>query len=617
MGADLLGTLQGLVLIAAILIAVLIVWHLAGVLGLLLHSGLGALIPEGPGDLWRRTYPALPSPRRALDRYREGIARAIEALKLGSARIVLERAHLKLLKILRSHREEVAKQLRQLGGLTTTGRNASLVELLQGFSADVDKLSKFPEIEDGFADREKERSRLKATYWGSLFGTVVITAFNFGLLYLFFYEVGLPNVPGTQISLAIVLSLALPIFEFLSGYLTNLSKEAPATRLTIQLFVAVALSALEALIFYLLFQSIFEGLGETNAATKVGGIGHYAVTLVGPALVLMGSVCGAAVARSQQELRSLGAERAIRDQVRDAQRFVGDLPHRIGDIDAAAANAGTSIGSLVAQMQGQGEALQPVATVLEEKRVAFLAAVDSVNPNRFQREIEGTNADRMDGARFAWLIAPLAVAGALIFAAALGAQIGRLNILPDDLAAAPYLVAILIAAVVGLMGAFAFERLTITSQTAGEWKDTLWARGNAFRICAVLTLCLLVVGIFGLAINLDGWLVGSIEAVILTTLIAGLAVAGAFHDLVARGTSFWAKVVALLSVFLVEVAVTGALLLLAGAAVVMVSLLFYGSFLLAWPTIWWRSYLARRAVRSSETHEAAPIPNPAAQLQGA
>lgn len=559
-------------------------WLLLSVPAALILFAFGRFFPNQPGEAAGAIMRRRPQPTDATIKFREGKEAARQRLELGTVRILLDRKHARLKRELNQIRATLDRRLQQITHASKSTSGASLIDLLTGFKADSERARQFDEIEDNLVDKSTERAAAKFKAWALIIFALLITVVNSGLLYLFFDEMfaGL-TVPYLSVELAMVVALLFPILEMGGGVGSELAQEksdSAGTKLIVYAVVAlmaIALGSLEYMIFFQLLAGAFEG----QLAFEANGIVHKMVALVGPALTAAEAMFGFGIARNLLRLKELGAVKTIKDHVSLAQRFVNGLESQYDRIEEAAARASQSVDEFAAQVKGRGEAELPAVTLLAEERGKFLKAVDSVNPNRWKRQVEPAPGDVDAVTAYAWFL-PIGVALLVtVFAFVFGPAIEKSGLFPTSPGTSVGL-AVAAALVALVAGGTLFDRATSAVEHDGNWKDVLSPRDGAFKVVSVFALALIAGGIVWICVTADG-LVGVGEAAILIGIIAGLSWASSYVDLMLRGLAYLGTVIWQALVWLVRALVRLAwvaiLLLIAGLAALVLLILHIA----AWP----------------------------------
>jgi hypothetical protein len=342
------------------------------------------------------------------------------------------------------------------------------------------------------------------------------------------------------------------------------------------------------MIFYQLLAGAFQG----QLAFEPNGIIHKLVALVGPALTAAEAMFGFGIARNLLRLRELGAVKTIKDHVALAQRFVNGLEGRYDHIEEAAARASQSIDDFAAQVKGRGEADLPAVTALAEERGKFLEAVNSVNPNRWKRDVAPAEGDVDAVTAYAWFLPIGVVLLVAVFAFVFAPAIKGSGLFPATPSTATFLA--IGASLVGLItGGALFDRATSAVEHEANWKDVLSPRDGAFKVISVLALALLAGGIVWICLSADG-IVGFGEAAILIAILAGLCWASSYADLMLRGLGYLGSIIWQALVWLFRTVIRLgwiAILLIVAGLTALVLFLFHVA---AWPFTLVRSFFDGR-----------------------
>ncbi|HZF94299.1 MAG TPA: hypothetical protein VEZ20_05420 [Allosphingosinicella sp.] len=551
-----------------------------------LLRGWQRYLTPSPRETASRLWSLGPGRFAALTRFRERTARAYEALGGHSLRVLFEHKHRKLGRELASIRQVLDRRLQQIAAASLRGGGGSLVDLLRGFKADVDRALTFGTLEDGFVDDTLRRKKAVFYTTLSVIFALVLAAANFGLLYLFFSEsFEGQRIPLLGLELAFALSLLFPVLEFAAGVGGKIAEEAGA----VAKYVGFAVAALALLGFgsleYIIFYQLFDGLFEQMVGFERGGTAHALTSLVGPALTLLEAVFGYMAMKHIGEWRELRTHQTIRGQIADANRFVAGLEGRYHEIDRAASAAGHSVDELANQLSGRGEAELPVASAIAEQREALRSAIDGVNPERWPAHKPGSDSEEKSVKALSWILAVLALAGAAIFTLAAGPTIERSGIFGRDADLIGYVVALGAAAACFVAGSHLFDRTTVAYDTGSEWRAAIAPRDNAYRMAAAFTLLIAVAGTAWICIEVAG-VPGIARALFLIALLVAMAMAGSYHDMIARGAGFLVRMAAAAGIlagagiaYLLWGAATLAATLLAGFLHILLALA-------AWPLTW-------------------------------
>lgn len=582
-----------------------LLWFLAAIPGALLIYAIGRFAPNSPGEASGRLLAHRPGPSDASVQFRASKANARQRLELGTVRVLLDRKHARLKRELAQIRATIDRRLQQITRASRSTSGASLMDLLTGFKDDIAKATQFDELDDAFPDKRIALSKARTKFGIFLVAILGTTLFNFGMLYLFFDEFfGGLTVPYLGIEAAMVAAFVFPFLESLGGIAAESVKEkddSPSAKLIKSLaltFVIFSLASLEYYIFYKLFESGFQDQLDFPA----GGLFHKTISTTGPTVTILQALFGYGFARELDRIKELGTITSIKQQVAGAKRFFDGLEGRYDRIEEAAARASESVDEFAAQVKGRGEAELPAVSLLSEERKKFVEAVDSVNPNRWKREIAPSEGDIDAVTAYAWFL-PLGVAFVLVvFAFVFAPAIRESGVLPG----APGLalgLALLVGFVALLAGGALFDRASSAVENDATWKDVLSPRDSAFKAFSVFALFAMAVGILWICIKADGW-VGVAEAALLVGILAGVCWASSYIDLMLRGLAYlgavgWSGILWLLRM----ITRLGWYLVLLLAAAVVGSVLFI-LHVVAWPVTWARS-LFRRDQPSQLTTSAA------------
>lgn len=582
----------------------IILWALLSIPAALILFAIGRFFPNQPAEAAGTVLRHRPEPSDATIRFKDGKEAARRRLELGTVRIWLDRKHARLKRELNQIRATLDRRLQQITLASKATGGASLIDLLTGFKADSERALEFGEIEDHLVDKSTERATARFRAWTLITFALVITVVNSGLLYLFFDEMfaGL-TVPYLSIELALVVAILFPVLEMGGGVGSELAKDksdSPGTKLIVYAVVtllAVALGSLEYMIFYQLLAGAFQG----QLAFEPNGIAHKLVALVGPALTAAEAMFGFGIARNMLRLRELGAVKTIKDHVALAQRFVNGLEGRYDRIEEAAARASQSIDEFAAQVKGRGEAELPAVTALAEERGKFLEAVNSVNPNRWKRDVDPAAGDVDAVTGYAWFLPILVVLLVAVLAFVFAPAIEKSGLFTAAPGTATFL-AVGAGLVALVTGGTLFDRATSAVEHDASWKDVLSPRDGAFKVISVLALSLLAGGIVWICLSADG-VVGIGEAAILIAIIAGLCWVSSYADLMLRGLAYLGSIVwqALVWLFrtLIRLGWIAILLIVAGLTALVLFILHVA----AWPFTLIRSVFDRRG------SDAQPVPS--------
>lgn len=571
-------------------------WLLLSIPAALILFAIARFFPSEPGPATRTIMGHRPAASDASLRFREARAAARSKLELGTIRIILDRKHARLKRELTQIRATLDRQLQRITRASSATGGGSLVDLLAGFKADTDRALRFADIEDNLVDRATARSKARFIVGTLIFFALVITFVNGGLLYLFFDEfyAGL-TVPFLSIPFALVLALLFPVAETAGGVGSELAldkSDSMSTKLVVLSGIAlivVALASVEFLIFY----ELFDGMFQEELSFDRGGYVHKLVALMGPGLTAAQAVFGFGVARNMLRLKELGAVKTIKDHVVLAQRFVNGLEARYDRIEEAASRASQGIEEFVAQVKGRGEAEMPAVDLLAQERAKFVEAVDAVNPTRWKRQVDPSAGDVDAVTAYAWFLPILVALLIAVFSFVFAPAIAKSGLFSQSETTSAWLaVAASLAALVA--GGALFDRATSAVESDANWKDLLSPRDGAFKVVSIFVLGALTVGIFWICIAADG-IVGVGEAAILLAIIAGLCWASSYVDLMLRGLAYLGALAAYAVIWLLRTVVRlgwVAVLLIAAAIIGLILLILHVA---AWPFTLVRSRIDRGA----------------------
>ena len=561
--------------VALAIIYYVALWCLIAVPAILVLLAIGRFFPTSPREVAVRIWAFAPAKSQATSRFLDAISNARDKLSLGTIRILLDRKHAALKTELEKIRRVLDRHLKGLVKNTSTGHSASLVDLIADFQSSRKEALELADIEHDLPDQLVAHSRAKAVFGFMLFFMLVFIAINFGLLYLFFSEsLDGQTIPYLGIQVAFVAALIFPLVEAAGGVGSELALEktdGPGTRIILILgigFVIFALASLEFFIFYQLFAGGFSMVADFER----GGVVHYSVASVGPALTIIEGIFGFALARNFLRLKEFAATRSLKKEFEKQRAFVDDLEARFDRIDEASDRAGKSLEDLSAQLIGRGEAMASISSDLGEQRQNFLDAMDSVNPRKWQDFANPSSGDVEAVTNFAWFIPII-----LTLVAAIFAYVFHESLLESELIADRWLaisLGVLVPFVALLSGGWFFERATAAVDLGGEWKDVLSPRDGAFKVSAVVALSLMIFSTLWICTAADG-LLGSALGLMLSAFLFGLAWAGSYMDLALRGLTFLGAIIWHTVVWLLRAIIHLAhqILLLLGAALSAVGLL--------------------------------------------
>jgi hypothetical protein len=555
---------------------VILLWCLVAVPAALVLYAVARFLTVSPKDAANALLAMRPRAFDASTRFSEAVAAARANIGLSNVRILLDRKHASLSKSLRKFGATIDRRLQQITRASGSKTGSTLIDVLQAFRSDTERALDVTAFDDKFPDRtvELKSARTKLSVVGALLVAVVFV--NFGLLYLFFDEFfGGQTVPYIGIQLAIVLAVIFPFFEAAGGVGAEFAVEKTdgvAIRTIVFAAISVIIFALAALEFFIFYQLFAGGFGNVEDFAR-GGLLHISVAMGGPALTFIEAIFGFVIARNWLRLSELGAIASIKSHIADQKRFINGLEARYDAIEEAAARAAGSIDEFKAKIEGRGEAELPVASELSEQRAAFLEAVNSVNPRKWQADTEPQLGD-VDGiARFAWFI-PI---GFLLLSAGFVFFFQQKLIegeLADHLLLSVALASLVPVAVL-VAGGWIFERTSSAVDLDNNWKDVLSPRDAAFKVAGFALLTLLGVATMWVCILADG-IRGAPVGLLLIGFLLGISWVGSYIDLGLGGASYlgrvvWAALVWLLraliyglqrlAIFILAIA-TGAVLLL-------------------------------------------------------
>lgn len=565
-----------------------LLWALVSIPASLALFAIARFFPTSPPAATAAIAAHRPGASEATSKFRQALEVAKRRLELGTVRVLLDRKFMRLKRDLNALRKTLDQRLSQITYASKASGGQSLIQLLEGFSSDIDRALDFNGIDDDLVDHSKTLSAARFRAYTLSAFALFIAVVNGGLLYLFFDEMfaGL-TVPYLSIELALVAALLFPLLELGSGIGSELAKEKAdglGTKMIVfaaVFFLMIALGTLEYIIFFQLLAGAFEG----QAGFTKGGMAHYMVAMVGPALTVAEALFGFGIARNMLVLRELGAVQTIKSHVTMANRFVDGLATRFDQINTSAMHARQSVEEFADQLRGRDEAQLPASTALAEERAKFIQAMDAVNPGKWQRTVDPSQGDVDAVTGYSWVLAlgVIVVVAVFsgVFAPEISASIGSGFMASLGLAFASAIVPLIV-------GGALFDRAASAVSQDLAWKDVFSPRDGAFKLVSVGTLGVLAIGVVWICFDASG-IAGIGKAAILLALIAGLCWAASYVDLMVRGLAYLAAVIWYAAIWLLR----NACMLLATALVVFVALL-AGLLLtilhvLAWPLIWLRS----------------------------
>lgn len=582
-----------------------LLWFLTAIPAALLLYAIGRFAPNTPGEASSRLLAHRPGPSDASTQFRASKADARQRLELGTVRVLLDRKHARLKRELAQIRATIDRQLQQITRASRSTSGASLMDLLTGFKDDIGKATQFDEIDDGFPDKRIALSKARMKFGIFAFAILIITVFNLGLLYLFFDEFfGGLTLPYVGIEVAIIAAAFFPFVESFGGIAAEIVREkddSPSAKLVKSLALAFGIFSLAALEYYI-FYKLFESGFQDQLDFPPGGLFHKTIATVGPTLTIFQALFGAGLARELDRIKELGTITSIKQHIAEAKRFVEGLESRYDRIEAAAARASESVDEFAAQIKGRGEAELPAVSLLNEERKKFVEAVDSVNPNRWKREVAPSEGDVDAVTAYAWFL-PIGVAFVLVvFAFVFAPAIRESGVLPGDPNLALGL-ALLVGFVALLAGGALFDRASSAVEHDATWKDVLSPRDGAFKAFSLFGLFAIGLGILWICIKADG-LVGVAEAALLVGILSSVCWASSYIDLMLRGVAYlgavgWSGILWLFHM----IARLGWYLVLLLASALVGSVLFI-LHIVAWPVTWAR-FLIRRDQTSQLSTSAA------------
>jgi hypothetical protein len=578
-----------------------LLWFLIAIPAAILIYAIGRFAPNTPGEASGRLLAHKPGPTDASTQFRACKADARQRLELGTVRVLVDRKHARLKRELAQIRATIDRRLQQITRASRSTSGASLMDLLTGFKDDIAKATQFDEIDDGFPDKRIALSKARMKFGIFLFAIVIITLFNLGLLYLFFDEFfGGLTLPYLGIDVALIAAAFFPLVESFGGIAAEAVKEkddSPSTKLIKSLALAFGIFSLAALEYYI-FYKLFESGFQDQLDFPPGGLFHKTIAFVGPTLTIFQALFGGGVARELERIKELGTITSIKQHIAGAQHFINGLEGRYDRIEEAAARASESIDEFASQVKGRGEAELPAVSLLSEERKRFLEAVDSVNPNRWKREIAPSEGDIDAVTAYAWFL-PLGVAfvlGIFAFVFAPAVQDSGVVTAASGLAVG---LALLVGFVVLLAGGALFDRATSAVESDSTWKDVLSPRDGAFKAFSLFAFFSIAVGVLWICVQANGW-VGVAEAALLIGILAGISWISSYIDLMLRGCAYLGTVgwSGILWLFRMVARLAWSMVVIV-TAVVVASVLFI-LHVLAWPVTWVRS-LVRRDVSQFTT----------------
>lgn len=566
----------------------ILLWLLVSIPAYWLLSGWQRIGTETPAETARWFFRYIPNFAGHYANFKARWDAAVERLGASSVRVMVDRKHRQLRRDLTRIRANIDRCLQQISAASAGHEGGTLIDLLRGFQSDTQRALQFGTIEDGFVDDTVARSKARFSATTAVIFMFVITAANFGLLYLFFDEffAGL-RVPYIGIQLALALALAFPIVEAAGGFAGEMLARSEAGRamttvgLAVIVLVVIVLGALEFVIFYQLLGPLFQAIRSFPR----DGLMHMAVSFVGPAFTALEAIFGFIATRNLLRLRELSAHISIRDQISDAREFVDGLESRYGRIDRAAAAAIQSIDELECQFQGRRNGEIPVASTLAEQREALKSAINDVDPERWAGHVPAGDGDRAAVTTQAWILPLLIIAALAFFSLVAGWVLARSGIAGRYGFWIDALIALVTASSCLLAGAHLFDRTTVAYDTGSEWRDAIAPRDSAFPVAALAILATAAAGTTYACIAADGW-TGIAAALLLVAVLIGVAIAGSYLDLAARGFSFLITILPLIALFALSTLALGGWATLLIAAGIIAAAIHAIVALLAWPLTW-------------------------------
>lgn len=583
-----------------------LIWFLAAIPAAILIYAIGRFAPNSPGEAAGRLLAHRPGASDATAQFRASKADARQRLSLGTVRILLDRKHAKLKRELAQIRATIDQRLQKITRASRSTSGTSLMDLLVGFREDTAKALEFDAIDDVTVEKSVALSKARTKLTIYLIAIVVVSLFNFGLLYMYWDEaLGGMTLPYVGIEIAMVAAAFFPLLESFGGLAAEFVKEkddgpsAKFVKSLVLLFGVLSLAAFEYYIFYKLFEGGFKG----QLDFPEGGLFHKTIALVGPTLTFFQAMCGYGIAKEIDRIKELGTVQSIKQQVAGAKRFVDGLEVRYERIEEAAARAAESVDEFAAQVKGRGEAEQPAVSLLSDERKRFLEAVDSVNPNRWKREVAPSDGDVDAVTAYAWFL-PLAVAFALaVFAFVFAPALQESGLFPTNGWQAIGL-SLLTGVVAMLAGGALFDRASSAVESDASWKDVLSPRDSAFKTASVFALFAIGLGIAWVCIAADGW-VGVAEAALLIGILAGICWTSSYIDLMLRGVAYLGAVAGSAIVWLLRMIGRLAWYLVLLVATAIVATVLFLLHVLAWPVTWLRSQFRKEPSSTELTASAA------------
>ena len=568
-----------------------LLWAMVSIPASLAVYAISRFFPANPSAAARAINTHRPAASKATAKFREALEAAKRRLDLGTVRVLLDRKFMRLKRDLYALRKTLDQRLTQLTYASKASGGNSLIQLLEGFSADIDRSLEFNVIDDEIVENTQALSSAKIRIWMLSIFALFILVVNGGLLYMFFDEAmfeGL-TLPYSSIQVSMVVALLFPLVELGSGFGSEFVKEksdnigVKIIIYAVACFVLLALGTWEYIIFYQLFASGFEG----QIAFARDGIAHSMAALFGPALTASEALFGFGIARYILVLRELGSVRAIKNQVALANRFVDGLDSRFDQINTAAMHARQSVEDFADQLRGRDEAQMPAASALAEERASFIAAMDAVNPAKWPRSVDPSQGDVDAVTGYAWALALGVIVAVAVFSVVFSSEIA---VSIGSGSGASVALAFAGALVPLIVGGALFDRAASAISQDLDWKDVFSPRDGAFKLVSVGALGLLAIGVIWICFDAGGW-PGIGKAAILLALVAGLCWSSSYADLMIRGVAYlsalggFGMLWALRMVY--DLLATAAVTILA----LLVGLIFALLHLLAWPFIWVRSLI--------------------------
>ena len=137
-------------------------WALVSIPASLALFAIARFFPVNPRDAASAISARKPAQSDATSRFRQALESAKRRLDLGTVRVLLDRKFLRLKRDLNALRKTLDQRLSQITFASKAGDGKSLIQLLEGFSSDIELAQQFNVIDEDLVDHSKNTRDGKA-----------------------------------------------------------------------------------------------------------------------------------------------------------------------------------------------------------------------------------------------------------------------------------------------------------------------------------------------------------------------------------------------------------------------------------------------------------------------